>query len=794
MQEDEQTVQRIYDILAEYAEQLRNSPDLNNKPAPRRRSNPPTNPPATSASSSPPSSSTIVSSPSNVMTIETVQSKKPRKSGKSDTFASGSGNESGGEESQHHADVYDSQSSNTDYLNALVSPDDGHTIIEPIPTRCAIQDGRRLITIDSVASTKIRTVLTNDGKTVNNERPATAVLMPGNFIVPMNMVNNQNGQQITLLSSAVNSAIQRMKNSNNSGCETNGNTILLQGILPKQSIVTKQAGGGNSVGTGTVVVAAAPGNTNALKSGTVFWRAIPSGTVTAAGTNLNLNQSQVQPQRNSDNMSQSIVKLVDNSNVDERNIDDRPYSVSAFARVPQQPHQQRKFDETTTRTPIATTTPITYQMSSKKRKLNESYQEQRSQPILVITSAASSGRNKAVNTSSISTSTVQPTITSALWSSAPQMQTQTTTRVVSEPLNTSNNIFYSRLPKTEQFAEEYEIMSTPAAVIMAAAGPSPSLANQKPPSLYIDRIASTSVHNSSFTAESGRGNGGILLQQLCNSNITMTSERNKQATAAIFERELRLQKSLSEECEDLGVDEPSTSDLFPEADLLFDNVGSTYSPAFDSVGSNIFYQDSTSMLPVSTNTAITTTMSPVMSKSRIFFQTTTAQQPQKQHVGETRVITAPSTITKMANTLRSSNPNDNGNSSTIGHGSVISIAKIVSTTTPTMTTMPNYFRVENSTTSTDGKTCNLFELTTNVDCTPITTTATKSTTVARPINTLKRKSAKCVQLQAQRSPAQGIELIGNTLQQRQSTLVMHPNSTKMVVISDPTCDINSIAK
>lgn len=43
-QEDEQTTQRIYDILAEYAEQLRNSPDLNNKPAPRRRSNPPTNP------------------------------------------------------------------------------------------------------------------------------------------------------------------------------------------------------------------------------------------------------------------------------------------------------------------------------------------------------------------------------------------------------------------------------------------------------------------------------------------------------------------------------------------------------------------------------------------------------------------------------------------------------------------------------------------------------------------------------------------------------------------------------
>lgn len=43
-QEDEQTTQRIFAILTEYAEQLRNSPDLNNKPAPRRRSNPPTNP------------------------------------------------------------------------------------------------------------------------------------------------------------------------------------------------------------------------------------------------------------------------------------------------------------------------------------------------------------------------------------------------------------------------------------------------------------------------------------------------------------------------------------------------------------------------------------------------------------------------------------------------------------------------------------------------------------------------------------------------------------------------------
>lgn len=53
---------------------------------------------------------------------------------------------------------------------------------------------------------------------------------------------------------------------------------------------------------------------------------------------------------------------------------------------------------------------------------------------------------------------------------------------------------------------------------------------------------------------------------------------------AAIERELRLQKSLSEECEDLGVDEPSTSDLFPEADLLFD---SNHSPSFDNTSQDI---------------------------------------------------------------------------------------------------------------------------------------------------------------------------------------------------------------
>lgn len=55
-------------------------------------------------------------------------------------------------------------------------------------------------------------------------------------------------------------------------------------------------------------------------------------------------------------------------------------------------------------------------------------------------------------------------------------------------------------------------------------------------------------------------------------------QQKMERKAAAIEREMKLQKSLSEECEDLGVDEPSTSDLFPEADLLFDT---NHSPSFD---------------------------------------------------------------------------------------------------------------------------------------------------------------------------------------------------------------------
>lgn len=75
----------------------------------------------------------------------------------------------------------------------------------------------------------------------------------------------------------------------------------------------------------------------------------------------------------------------------------------------------------------------------------------------------------------------------------------------------------------------------------------------------------------------GNKNSMLKTQLMPRLDRELMQQRIERKTAA-YERELKLQKSLSEECEDLGVDEPSTSDLFPEADLLFDT---NHSPSYD---------------------------------------------------------------------------------------------------------------------------------------------------------------------------------------------------------------------
>merc|ERR1712001_657267 len=56
-QEDPETMKRIQAILDDYNDQMRNSPDLHNRPAPRRRTNGSGSPDSPKGADSPPSSS-----------------------------------------------------------------------------------------------------------------------------------------------------------------------------------------------------------------------------------------------------------------------------------------------------------------------------------------------------------------------------------------------------------------------------------------------------------------------------------------------------------------------------------------------------------------------------------------------------------------------------------------------------------------------------------------------------------------------------------------------------------------
>lgn len=69
-----------------------------------------------------------------------------------------------------------------------------------------------------------------------------------------------------------------------------------------------------------------------------------------------------------------------------------------------------------------------------------------------------------------------------------------------------------------------------------------------------------------FQIKTGSVSGkGFLIDPT--NKIVMYNDRKP----AAIEKEFFNQKSFSEECADLGVDEPIASDLFPEADLLFDS-------------------------------------------------------------------------------------------------------------------------------------------------------------------------------------------------------------------------------
>lgn len=172
-QEDEHTTQRIFDILAEYAEQLRNSPDLNNKPAPRRRSNPPTNPNQNSKRKKNNSSKKSGQCSSTISSDADVDD--PRTMGSEDSSC-GVVQISMPEEEQSTANTQTSEAS----------------------SETSVSSCQPLILSDSSHNQTRNVIITESSVGEALKMPSTAVLVPGNYIMPVSMVKS--GQQIAVVS------------------------------------------------------------------------------------------------------------------------------------------------------------------------------------------------------------------------------------------------------------------------------------------------------------------------------------------------------------------------------------------------------------------------------------------------------------------------------------------------------------------------------------------------------------------------------------------------------------------
>ncbi|XP_055313227.1 serine-rich adhesin for platelets-like [Sitodiplosis mosellana] len=252
-QEDEQTVQRIYDILAQYAEQISSSPDLNNKPAPRRRSN----------------LVSIQSSPITTSGIRMVSSKSSMSSTSSTTVGSiisSSSNSNSSNESYHSATINESRKRTTSLQNDDPNGNDCASNIDTITIQQPADKKRRISNINLDGNDFILTTMpslstytalpkssTNDMlKTANNQIIITttttnAQQQTTNEIIPAT-IKQEGGSGGELLLTNVNTNL------------TNGKAQLSTKLKPLtigvanssivESAMVKAGGDGGGAGTG----------------------------------------------------------------------------------------------------------------------------------------------------------------------------------------------------------------------------------------------------------------------------------------------------------------------------------------------------------------------------------------------------------------------------------------------------------------------------------------------------------------------------------------------------------------
>ncbi|XP_043253441.1 uncharacterized protein LOC122397971 isoform X2 [Colletes gigas] len=693
-QEDEQTAQRIYAILDEYAEQLRNSPDLNNKPAPRRRSNPPTNP---SQSSKRKKSSANKAKPVGQQNSELSPSADDlgRTMGSEDSSSGvvhvqdspAAGFPAPEEPTSNVGNVADA---GAEVRNLTNDSNDGVELNVKRRNLIFAEPGsgqpRAVIVQDAVQATSVS--VSEALASVTGKMGSTAVLVPGtNYILPMNLVKG--GQQFTIVSSGsklLATVPATVRTAGNTGVS---NTLVLQSFLnqagkiisqPAQvkqvKIPTLQTLSGNQTLTATQnvqatsVVIPQTGNTGQFAGDTVTEKNNIVGDLTMAKTDTVTGGVAVEPATNAIvvNKSNSTIGLL------QRNMNEAaesqqicgvitsnpnltlqgtrlfnssihklstpaglkpdnvvcltPSAAATIAHTPEKkPSQESQVhNEKPVSIQTGATIALAFATQSDVSMLNDTQQQQQQKDTKEVSTEIIPGAkiispktvkrkiDDAMDSMSTIVTSKQPGIidnaTQFLVTGGPsssdsqESPVQQSSESIDVSCKVGNGLLYGNARLQEAWEPEGKVSpDTPWRYVPTSMN---SLNIEPLNSRYADN--SENVQSVLQIINKGQGiemAGGQIyqtnakkyfmnhtlepFQQYSNkSNLMKTPltprlerellQQKLERKAAAIEREMRLQKSLSEECEDLGVDEPSTSDLFPEADLLFDT---NHSPSFD---------------------------------------------------------------------------------------------------------------------------------------------------------------------------------------------------------------------
>lgn len=572
LQEDEHTAQRILDILANYKEQVRNSPDLNNKPAPRRRANPPTNPPAAkrkkvvvSSGSGSMKSSKQFGSTSDMMT-DTMGSEDSSCGMGSGVASIGSINNS--PQPQDIDDQTDVSMDNNFYMEdskreTALSPQSSSSSVATSPSHNKFPISRRIILTETKTSSSSEASLSPVKNTLITNTPSSsgtsierftshgsnaAVLMPGNYLLPMNVLKG--GQQLAILSSNNGQKIIAVPaNQLSSIGGANGTSIILQRYLNQ----TNESGNKSQINN----------SQNTFKS----VRLHQNSTASYIGKSSNADQCG----------NTFYIRPIHNMN---QNINDAKSFISGQTTLIKQEDESSKDSQNSKF--VNDKTLITEIIQQQQQLSNTHQHPQQNFMIKLNEHQPSDPRSSSsimfvpnsVPSNSFEAKSEHPKIKieeidydDYMKEDAIDLLNETDEMAKSPMLNTKNEVD-ENTNSNHETSNIYDDSTI-------------KLENEQEQKFHTFPVVLNSSHGKAMgmhQISNSKNIKGFLIDP--SNKIVMYSDR-KSCTATI-EKEFFNQKSFSEECADLGVDEPIASDLFPEADLLFDSG----SPKFDQVGSH----------------------------------------------------------------------------------------------------------------------------------------------------------------------------------------------------------------